>query len=41
MTDPIQKLIRSRQTVDAAQLRDPELPLQELANDDGELDPNT
>ena len=41
VTDPIQRLIRSRRTVDAAQLRDPERSLQELANDIGELDPIT
>jgi 3-phenylpropionate/trans-cinnamate dioxygenase ferredoxin reductase subunit len=39
VTDPIQRLIRSHRSVQAAQLRDPELPLEDLANDGRELDP--
>jgi 3-phenylpropionate/trans-cinnamate dioxygenase ferredoxin reductase component len=38
VTDPIQSLIRSRRPVDAGQLRDPDLALQVLANDEHGLE---
>jgi 3-phenylpropionate/trans-cinnamate dioxygenase ferredoxin reductase subunit len=37
--DPIKALIRSRAPVDAARLRDPDVPLEELISDERGLDP--
>jgi 3-phenylpropionate/trans-cinnamate dioxygenase ferredoxin reductase component len=39
VTDPIQSLIRSRRSVDAGQLRDPDVALEVLANDEHGLEP--
>jgi 3-phenylpropionate/trans-cinnamate dioxygenase ferredoxin reductase subunit len=39
VTDPLQSLIRSRRPVNAGQLRDPDLALDVLANDEHGLEP--